>query len=72
MKTAAKVLIYLSMIAGFWLILPLIFGFGAIKKLDTAKTKAELGSSPILTLLFVNVISGVLMLVMTDVDLQAK
>jgi fumarate reductase subunit C len=72
MKQAAKILIYISLVFSFWLILPLIFGLDAIKKLDTAKTKAELGSSPILTLLFVNMISGILMLVMTDADLQAN
>lgn len=69
MKQAAKILNILSMIFGFWLILPLIFGLDANKKLDTAKTKAELGSSPILVLLFVNFISGILMLIMTDEDL---
>jgi hypothetical protein len=71
MKQAAKILIWLSIIVGFWFILPLIFGFPALKKLDTAQTTSELGSSPILVLLFVNTIAGILMLVMKDSDLKA-
>jgi hypothetical protein len=71
MKQAAKIFIWLSIVLGFWVILPVVFGLPALKKLDTSKTTAELGSSPILVLLFVNVIAGILMLVMKDADLQA-
>ena len=61
MKTVAKVFIILGMIVGFWYILPLIFGFSALKKIknDTVTT-----GSAILTLLFVNVIAGIMMLIM--------
>ncbi len=71
MKQVAKVFIIIGLIVGFWAILPLIFGIPALKKLDQAQTTAELGASPILVLLFVNVIAGILMLVMKDSDLQA-
>lgn len=69
MKTAAKVFIIIGMIVGCWTILPLIFGFMALNKLKTATTKSELTTSAILTLLFVNIIGGVLMLCLKDEDL---
>ncbi len=69
MKTAAKVFIILGMICGFWTILPLIFGIIALKKLKTATTKDELTTTAILTLLFCNLIGGILMLCLKDEDL---
>ena len=42
MKIAAKILIIVGMVCGFWMILPLIFGGIALKKLNTATTKSEL------------------------------
>ena len=69
MKTAAKVFIILGMICGFWAILPLIFGIIALKKLKTATTKDELTTTAILTLLFCNLIGGILMLCLKDEDL---
>ena len=68
-KQAAKIFIIIGMVVGFWCILPLVFGFPALKKLDAAKTTKDLGSSPILVLLFVNPVAGILMLVMKDSDL---
>jgi len=70
MKQAAKIFIWISIVVGFWAILPLIFGFPALKKLDSAKSKADLGSTPILVLFFVSPIAGIIMLVMKDSDLQ--
>jgi Sec-independent protein secretion pathway component TatC len=71
MKTAAKVFIIIGMIAGFWTILPLIFGFIALKKLNTATCKADVSVGvSVLTILFVNVIGGILMLCLKDSDFQ--
>jgi hypothetical protein len=70
MKQAARIFIILGIILGFWAILPIIFGLPALKKLDAASTKAELGSTPIIVLLLVSPIAGILMLVMKDSDLQ--
>ena len=69
MKAAAKVFIILGMIVGFWMILPLIFGGMALKKLNTATSKSELTGTAILVLLFVNMIGGILMLCLKDQDL---
>ena len=69
MKTAAKVFIILGMILGFYTILPLIFGFIALKKLKTATKKDELTVTAILTLIFCSPIGGVLMLCLKDQDL---
>lgn len=59
MKTAAKVFIILSMIAGFWMIYPLVLGIIAIKKInnDTITT-----GWAVVVLLFVNLIAGILLL----------
>ena len=62
MKTAAKVFIIIGMVVGFWMILPLVFGILALKKLNTATSKSELVGMGICTLLFVNIIGGILML----------
>ncbi|MBE6977618.1 MAG: hypothetical protein E7438_03135 [Ruminococcaceae bacterium] len=69
MKTVAKVFIIIGMIAGCWTILPLIFGAIALKKLKTATTKSELTATAILTLIFCNVVGGILMLCLKDEDL---
>ena len=73
MKTAAKIFIIIGMIVGFWYILPLIFGFIALKKLKTAKKKEELTVTAILTLLFCNILGGIFMLLIKDEELvEAK
>lgn len=73
MKTAAKIFIIIGMIVGFWSILPLIFGFIALKKLKTAKKKEELTVTAILTLLFCNILGGIFMLLIKDEELvEAK
>ncbi len=69
MKTAAKVFIIIGMVVGFWTILPLIFGFIALKKLKTATTKSELTVPAVLCLLFCNIIGGVLMLCIKEEEL---
>ena len=70
MKTAAKIFIIISMVAGFWLIFPLVVGGIALSRLNNATSKDELVGIGICTLLFCNVISGILMLCMTDDDLR--
>lgn len=63
MKTAAKVFIIIGMIAGFWSILPLIFGGIALSKMK----KNELTTGwKICVLLFVNIIAGILLLCMPE------
>ena len=69
MKQLAKIFIILGMVVGFWAIIPLIVGIPPLKRLDTSKTREELGSYPILVLLFVNIVAGIVMFVMKDEDL---
>lgn len=71
MKTAAKVFTIIGMITGFWMIIPLIVGFIALKKLKTAQTKAELTTIAIVNLIFCSLIGGILMLCLKDQDLVA-
>lgn len=63
MKTVAKVFIIIGMIAGFYTILPLVFGFIALNKLK--KNEMTTGWK-ICTLLFVNIIAGIILLVMPE------
>lgn len=70
MKTAAKVFIIISMVFSFWVIIPLIVGILALNRLKTASTKDDLIGVGICTLLFCSVIGGILLLCMTDNDLQ--
>ena len=69
MKTAAKVFNILSIIFGFYLIYPLVLGIIANKKLDECKDIKSIHSWGIVVLLFVNLISGIIMLVMKEDDL---
>lgn len=69
MKTVAKVFIILGMIVGCWMIIPVIVGIFALKKLNTAKTKSELTVMAVITLLFCNLIGGILMLCISDEEL---
>ena len=59
MKTVAKVFIIIGMIVGFWSVLPLIFGAIALSKLKNNKMTT---GWKIVTLLFVNLIAGILLL----------
>lgn len=68
MVQAIKILNILTMVFTFYLIFPLIIGINANKALDNASSKKDLGSYPILVLLFVNLISGILMLSLSDAD----
>ncbi len=65
MKTAAKVFIILGMVVGFWMILPLIFGFIALKKMKTQKPSTGIC---VCVLLFCNLIGGILLLCSKEED----
>ena len=69
MKSAAKVLIVISIIFSFWAIYPLVLGIIAYKKLEECKEIEEIRVWGIVTLLLVSPIAGVLMLVMKEEDL---
>lgn len=71
MKKAAKIFVIIGMVVGWWTILPLIFGILALKKLNNATSRSELTGTGILTLLFVSVIGGILILCMRDEHLRA-
>ena len=66
MKTVAKVFIILGMIVGFWTILPLIFGGITLSKMKTATCKADMTVWGVLSLLFCNLIGGILVLCVSD------
>ncbi len=69
MKTVAKVFIILGMIFQFFLIYPIILGAIVLKKMKTAQKADDLSIGwKIVTLLFVNLIAGIVLLVMKDAD----
>ncbi len=70
MKKAAKVFIIIGMICTFYCIFPLIFGFKALKKLETATCKADITKWGVLTLIFCSTIGGIFMLCLKDSDFQ--
>ena len=70
MKTTSKVFIILGMVLGFLYIVPLVVGFIALDKLEKARKKDDLTVIAICTLLFCSTIAGILMLCMTDKDLN--
>ena len=59
MKNVAKVFIIIGMIVGFWMILPLIFGGIALKKMKTEKPSVGLS---VCVLLFCNTLAGIFLL----------
>lgn len=58
MKTAVKVLIIIGMVLGALAILPLIFGFIYLKKINNGETLTTLDK--VLLILFVSPIAGIL------------
>lgn len=58
MKTAIKVFMIIGMVCGFWTILPLIFGFIYLKKINNGETLTTVDK--VLMLLFVNLVAGIL------------
>ncbi len=59
MKTAAKVFIIIGMICGFWMILPIIFGAIALKKMKAGKP--SVGFS-VCVLIFCSTLGGIFLL----------
>ncbi len=70
MKNTARVFIWIGIIVQFFLIYPIVVGVIALQKLNDARKKEEIQTIGILTLLFCNIISGIIMLTMTDKDLS--
>ena len=63
MKTAAKVFIILGMIAGCWMILPLIFGGIALSQMKTQKPSTGIS---VCVLLFCSLLGGIFLLCSKD------
>lgn len=70
MKTASKVFLIIGMVFGAVLIFPIVLGILAYQKLDEAKNQEEIQLWAILSLLFVNIIAGILMLCLNDKDFE--
>lgn len=68
MKTAAKVFIIISMVCGFWMILPLIFGGIALSQMSTQKPSTGIC---VCVLLFCSLIGGILLLCSKEEDYMA-
>ena len=66
MKTAAQVFIILSMVCGFWMILPLIFGGIALSQMSQGQ-RPSTGIS-VCVLLFCSFVGGILLLCAKDED----
>lgn len=69
MKKTAKVFIWIGIVCQFFLIYPIIVGILSLQKLEEARKKDEILTIGIFTLLFCNLIAGIIMLTMTDRDL---
>ena len=72
MKKTAKIFIIIGMIFNCWLIFPVIVGVFALNKIDEAKTKEELKTFGIVTLLFCNLIGGICMLKISERELKGN
>lgn len=68
MKTAAKVFIIIGMICTFYLIVPVIVGGIALKKMNTATSRDELTGIGIVTLLLCSLLGGIFLLCTKDED----
>lgn len=66
--TAAKVFIIIGMVLNCFLIYPLVVGILALNKIKEAKTKDELITVGVLTLIFCNIIGGILILSINEQD----
>ena len=70
MKTAAKIVIIITMIFTFWLIIPLIIGIMAISKIDNATDKSQITGIALCTLLFCSLVGGILMFCIPENDFK--
>lgn len=67
MKNVAKVFIIIGMVAGWWMIAPLIIGAIALNKLKNAKCKDDLGVAIcVVVLILCSTPAGIMMLCMND------
>lgn len=72
MKNAAKVFLIISMILYFELVFPLILGAIALSKLDHPRSKEEVRTWGILSIIFVSILGGIFMLCIKEEDLNFK
>lgn len=70
MKKLAKIFLILGICFTFYLVYPIILGVYSIKRLNRAKTVDELRSWGLISLFFVSVIGGVLMLCIRQEELD--
>lgn len=70
MKAASKVFIWLGMICFFYLVFPIVVGAIALKKINKAKTKSDLQTIGVLTLLFCSMLGGIFLLCIEDDELS--
>lgn len=71
MKDVTRVFIIVGMILGGWLIFPLIVGCVVLSKFENAKDIKELKVISIICLLFCSLVGGILMLSLTNKDLNS-
>lgn len=70
MKTCAKIFIIIGMISGCIAIFPIIVGALALNKIKQARSKDELVTMGIVTLLLCSTLGGVFMLLIKDEELN--
>jgi hypothetical protein len=69
LELVAKIFIIIGMVTGFWSILPLIFGFIALSKMKKGQMTLVW---KVLTLIFVNLVAGIILLVMPAIAPKAE
>lgn len=72
MKTLAKVFIIIGMICKFYLIFPVVIGIIALNKINNSRSTAELQVIGVLSIIFVSVLGGVFMLLISDGELDSE
>lgn len=72
MVRTTKVFLIIGMILTFYLIFPLILGLIALSKINNSESVDEIRSWGIITLLFVNIVAGILMLNIREEDLELE
>ncbi|WP_406618125.1 hypothetical protein ACJA27_00935 [Mycoplasmopsis lipophila] len=66
MLKVAKIFIIIGMVLLCWLIIPVIVGILALQTINKAKSRKDLTSMGIITLLFCSLVGGILMLCVND------
>ena len=70
MKTTAKVFLIIGMVLGFYAVFPLIFGVKTINRLNCARHKSQLTAWGVLSIIFVSIIGGILVLCIPQKELD--